>query len=153
MRCSCRSARRLEARVSRALASLISDSQLIAVFPDVDAWERHEVTAIEGIGVVLAAIGTLGANVSLNALIRYEHDAHPGSWKADGQPMGPFWWPRGASGLSMYQVGNRWIWTTPDWASRDQQATFLLTCHRWTVSAMFAGIAILALIKVSQGAG
>jgi hypothetical protein len=112
---------------------------------------------VEMVALALAVIGIVGANVSLEALVRHEHRSHRKSWEADGRPAGPLWGPKEASafqgGMSMYSIAGRWLKKTPEWAKNDEHALLLMWCHRGMVSAMVLGALLLIVVKAVRSAG
>jgi hypothetical protein len=98
--------------------------------------------------VVIVASVMLFTYFTFDRLIRRQHDEHVDEWIADGRPIGMFWRPDGArfsfrSRWAMDKCTWAWLFRSPGWASRDQEALRLLRRYRVLVAVSYIGIAVV----------
>ena len=110
------------------------------------------------VSVAIVASVMLSGYFTFDRLLRREHDVHADAWIADGRPIGMFWRPEGArfslrSRWAMDKCTWAWLFRSPEWALRDEEALRLLRRYRLLVAAAYIGFAIVlgAAIYIHTG--
>jgi hypothetical protein len=90
--------------------------------------------------LLLLSPAVVGAILTLDNIIRIEHDQHPEQWKQDGRPRYRRSKGEQASSLAYHRVAFVWLFQTPSWVRESAHLLGLLRRLRWLVGAWNVGV-------------
>ena len=109
------------------------------------------------LAILFVALVLLAAFIMFDRIVRLQYRSYRRDWEADGQPHGFFWVPRevrtvggwiikGHSSIASRRLAFVWLFSTPAWARKDENAKRLLFWLRVFVATWNISVLLIAFL-------